>query len=73
MSISLRIKNSLKNNYILAKLLYRYKLDKSSIGPRPIVIYQMGKVGSTSIRDAVEFLGSFSSVFHVHTLSDRGI
>ncbi|MCU0286868.1 MAG: putative capsular polysaccharide synthesis family protein [Acidobacteria bacterium] len=39
----------------------------------PILIYQMGKVGSTSVYNSLKCAGISNSLFHVHQLSDEGI
>ena len=38
----------------------------------PIIVYQMGKVGSVSIRDSLESCG-IESVFHVHKMNPNSI
>ncbi len=39
----------------------------------PILIYQMGKVGSSSVYKSLKKAGIRNSIFHVHQLSDKGI
>ena len=39
----------------------------------PILIYQMGKVGSSSVYRSLKHAGIPNSIFHVHQLSDKGI
>jgi len=39
----------------------------------PIIIYQMGKVGSSSIHHALKSIGIKNPLFHSHSLSDKGI
>lgn len=73
MNLSLAIKKLIRKNYILTRLLYDYKFHKSGVDPKSIIIYQMGKVGSTSILHSLEAINSFPAVFQVHTLSDKGI
>lgn len=41
-------------------------------GP-PLLIYQMGKVGSSSVYESLRHAGIGHSLFHVHQLSDKGI
>lgn len=39
----------------------------------PIIIYQMGKVGSTTIYRSLKNLGLKNRVYHIHFLSQRGV
>jgi hypothetical protein len=39
----------------------------------PILVYQMGKVGSSSVCKSLEHAGIPNTIFHVHQLSDKGI
>jgi glycosyltransferase involved in cell wall biosynthesis/Tfp pilus assembly protein PilF len=47
---------------------YGYQLEV-----RPIVIYQMGKVGSTSVYESLKALNLDSPIYHVHYLTESGI
>jgi hypothetical protein len=62
---SQKYKLAIKGRFKLFKLLY-YSSDL------PILIYQMGKVGSTSISKSLELFG-YSSVFHIHRLNPEHI
>lgn len=73
MNLSIKIKNLIRKNYCLTRLLYDYKFHKSGIDSKSIIIYQMGKVGSTSILHSLQAIDSIPAVFQVHTLSDKGI
>ena len=69
-----------------AKSLYRYTKEqvlkiKSNLyiqwhlncrSMAPIIVYQMGKVGSSSIRDSLKSSG-VHPVFHVHRMNPRNI
>jgi hypothetical protein len=39
----------------------------------PVLVYQMGKVGSVTVHQALERLGVFDSLWHVHVLSEVGL
>ena len=45
----------------------------SASGKEPIIIYQMGKVGSTAVMRSLNAQHFWLPVFHVHYLSDEGI
>lgn len=67
------INKLVRKNYFLTKLLYELKFRRNSIGSHPIIILQMGKVGSTSILHSLQATSLFSDVLQVHTLSNSGI
>lgn len=60
-------------NYYLSRMYYHLSWYLKSRGKAPLVIYQMGKVGSTSIRTSLEALNLGMPIYQVHALSDRGI
>ena len=41
--------------------------------PTPIVIFQMGKVGSFSVYKTLQLESPFNNIFHVHYLTPKGI
>jgi len=63
----------LSKNYYLAKIAYHLWWHGQSLGKQTLVVYQMGRVGSTSIRDSLEALNLDMSIYQVHALSDQGI
>jgi hypothetical protein len=61
----------LPNNYTLAKASYHrnlYRRDHQYAEP-PLLIFQMGKVGSKTIRSSLRPLGLDRSIYHVHYLT----
>lgn len=59
----------LTNNYFVANLYYYLKYAFMSMhGKDPIIIYQMGKVGSSSIKESLKALGMGVAIYHVHHL-----
>ena len=59
-------------NHHMAKSYYQYKLRRleQKFDQPPILILQMGKVGSSSITHSLKQLNLQRSIFHVHTLSE---
>ena len=56
-------------NYYLAKLYYAYLFQfENLLDKDPLIIYQMGKVGSSSVVASLQTLGVKTPTFHVHTL-----
>ena len=58
--------------YITAKASYKHQLslnDANQDNP-PLLIYTMGKVGSTSITDSLSTLEHDYSIYHIHHLTD---
>lgn len=56
-------------NYYLAKLYYTLLILFTDLRERdPIIVFQMGKVGSTSIVTSLESLNLGRPIFHVHAL-----
>ena len=73
--VSQRVKRTLiylaGSNYYSAKIFYFRTLHKKLIknGNPPLIIYQMGKVGSSTILRSLEALDLGVPIFHVHYLS----
>lgn len=65
-----KIKSHLSNSYALSWLLHsaRLKLAARRSGPR-ILIYQMGKVGSTAVLESLQERGVKGAIYHVHFLA----
>lgn len=57
-----------RSRRILGKGLYSRKLKKGT----PIIVYQMGKVGSSSVIDSLKLYG-LKPVFHIHRLNPNNI
>ncbi len=60
-----------EQNYDTAKSYYNYKLrlaDTRSAGP-PLLIFQMGKVGSSSVQRSLRALNLDMSIYHPHFLT----
>lgn len=56
------------------RLLTRLRLYRQRRNPHPpILVYQMGKVGSRTVYRTLESLGLPSPIYHVHVLSPDGI
>jgi hypothetical protein len=65
------LKKLARHNYLCSKALYTHHLEESfkrKSGP-PILIYQMGKVGSSSIKKTLDNLSLDSPIYHVHFLT----
>ena len=61
-------------NFYTAKAYYRLRLYLSSAkGQESILVYQMGKVGSTTVLRSLRALGLDMSIHHVHMLTREGI
>lgn len=63
----------LSRNYYLTKLSSHFWWYIKSLGKAPLVIYQMGKVGSTSILYALYASNLDMPIYQVHVLSAHGI
>lgn len=58
-------------NYYSAKAYHHFRPHLSSIGRKDqLVVYQMGKVGSTTIVRSLEALGLDTSIYHIHYLTE---
>ena len=60
-----------RSSYHLCKAFYQYELERSfrSKTKSPILIYQMGKVGSSTIKKSLEQINQDSVIYHVHFLT----
>jgi hypothetical protein len=70
---SLIIKHLLSKNYYLAKTLYLLRFSLLTMGKQPLIIFQMGKVGSTTILHSLKTSLIENPLFQVHVLSSNGI
>jgi hypothetical protein len=72
------VRDSIKNhllekNFYLTKITSHFWWYVNSLGKQPLVIYQMGRVGSTTILRSLQSLDLDGSLFHVHVLSHENI
>jgi hypothetical protein len=71
MNLKKNIKNFAYLNYSTAKLYYNFfslpKLGRSN----PLLIFQMGKVGSSSVANSLKLLDMNFVIYHVHDMSDK--
>ncbi len=67
------IDNLLSKNYILATLSSEFWFRRQLRGRQPLLIYQMGKVGSTTLLDTLRPILPQTQIYHLHVLSDAGI
>lgn len=70
---ALLIDNLLAKNYALATLSSEFWFQRQLRGRQPLLIYQMGKVGSTTLLDTLRPLLPQTQIYHLHVLSDAGI
>jgi hypothetical protein len=70
---ALLIDNLLSKNYALATLSSEFWFRRQLRGKSSLLIYQMGKVGSTTLLDTLRPILSQSQLYHIHVLSDAGI
>ncbi len=70
---ALLIDNLLSKNYALATLSSQFWFQRQLRGHQPLLVYQMGKVGSTTLLDTLRPILSQTQLYHVHVLSDAGI
>jgi len=68
------IRDTLNENYYYAKArwIVRYHQVRSR-GKPPIVVYQMGKVGSSTVVTSLKALSLDRPIYHIHTLTEEGI
>ena len=60
--------------YPLFSLIERVKIKYfHNNNEQPILVYQMGKVGSSTVSETLEKLNINNSIYHVHFLSDKNI
>jgi hypothetical protein len=63
------LKRLIKKNYVLSKLYYEFLFEISSAkGKDPLIVYQVGKVGSRSIANLLASLNLNRKVYHIHSL-----
>ncbi|MGH8531801.1 MAG: putative capsular polysaccharide synthesis family protein [Gammaproteobacteria bacterium] len=59
--------------YPIAESLYHLWFSLSSAGKTPVLVYQMGKVGSTSVCASIKKTRPDTPLHHIHVLTDKGI
>jgi hypothetical protein len=68
------IKQFLRESYHFAGVFHDFRLRlATSRGKEPILIFQMGKVGSTSVMASLKALKLGRPIYHIHTLTEDGI
>ncbi|MDY6783902.1 MAG: putative capsular polysaccharide synthesis family protein [Cyanobacteriota bacterium] len=71
------LQSLLRQNYAVTKaysqLRWRWKMRSHFPPNNPLIIYQMGKVGSTTIVESLRRSVPERAIFHVHFLSPEGI
>ena len=69
------VKRLLDKNPVLARVYYHHTLYRESLQytEPPLIIYQMGKVGSKTIRKSLRAIGLDRPIFHVHFLSPERV
>ena len=69
-----KIKQSIKTNYQLYRTYWTFRLYFLKIFRRnTIIVYQMGKVGSSTIVATLKNLKLNKAIYDVHTLTEKGI
>ncbi len=61
-----------QRNYYTAKAYYYYKLaraDRRYKGPPPLLVYQMGKVGSKTVTESLKMAKIGRPIYHIHLLA----
>lgn len=61
------------SDYRLAKSFYHLWFYLNSIGRPPLLVYQMGKVGSMTVYESLKDARLDLAIYHVHVLSKEGI
>jgi len=61
-----------RSYYLTRKVRYR-KLERQLSGRPPLVVFQMGKVGSSSVTESLKAIDVPFELFHVHVLTRDGI
>lgn len=70
----IRIKKAIGRSYRLSALYHKFRLhNENRKAGEPIIIYQMGKVGSTAVLASLASRNLRGPIFHVHFLSHNGI
>jgi len=59
--------------YPIAESLYHLWFSLSSAGKTPVLVYQMGKVGSSSVCASIKKTRPDTPLHHIHHLTDKGI
>jgi len=68
------IKRAIGRNYMISRWYHELRLRlEGGKTDTPVIVYQMGKVASTTIVDGLHFSKPDLPVYHVHFLSDSGI
>ena len=67
------VKHILVSNYYLTKICYHAWLHIRSRNKQPLLIYQMGKVGSTAVQVSLQAADLEVPIYHVHVLTEEGI
>ena len=72
---SRRLLTLAQRNYFFAKYYFMFKrrTELKRYGRAPVVIFQMGKVGSTSIKRSLQALNPDMAIYHSHLLSKERI
>ena len=69
-----RLKRRLLKNYYFSKAYYHFRFHFSNLRSRePLLIYQTGKVGSSTVLKSLKALDLDMPIFHIHTLTPEGI
>jgi len=69
-----KIKRWAGSHYALSRQYHRWRLNREAKKPGdPVIVYQMGKVASTAIVDAIHASRPELPVYHVHFLTDEGM
>jgi len=69
-----QIKKWIGSNYTISRYYHERRLRaESRKGEDPVIVFQMGKVGSTAIVDELRKRSLHTPVFHVHFLTNAGI
>jgi hypothetical protein len=68
------IRPLVNKNYFFAKAYYHFRFYFSNLRSRePLLIYQTGKVGSSTVLKSVKALDLDMPIFHIHTLTPEGM
>ena len=59
--------------YPIAESLYHLSFSLNSAGKTPVLVYQMGKVGSSSVCASLMKARPETPLHHIHVLTDKGI
>lgn len=69
------IEELVNRNYYSARAYYKYRLGRSicQYNGLPLLVYQMGKVGSSTVQKSLRALELDMPIYHVHCLSKHEI